>query len=96
MMVISLGDGDNTVVSVLTSDSIVAIAASRRSTIQFIKVCEAECVSKIAELDDYEHSIAKGVAYMKGFFIEKVTDSANGQIFKISMKVTSFYKESVL
>ena len=34
MMVISLeDDGDNTVVSVLTSDSIVAIAASRRSTI---------------------------------------------------------------
>ena len=96
-MVISLeDDGDNTVVSVLTTGSIAAIAAGRRSTIQLIKVCEAECVSKIAELDDYEHSIAKGVAYMKGCFIEKVTDSANGQIVKISMKVTLFYKESFL
>ena len=33
---------------------------------------------------------------MKGCFLKKVTDSANVQIFKISRKVTFFYKESVL
>ena len=33
---------------------------------------------------------------MKGCFLKKVTGSANGQILKISKKVTLFYKESVL
>ena len=33
---------------------------------------------------------------MKGCFLEKVTDLTNSQIFKISRKVTLFYKESVL
>ena len=53
-------------------------------------------VSENAELDDYGHSIAKGVPYMKGCFLDKVTHSPNGQIFKISRKVTLFYKENVL
>ena len=33
---------------------------------------------------------------MKDCFLEKVTDSANGQIFTIPRKVTFFYKEKVL
>ena len=33
---------------------------------------------------------------MKGCFFKKVIDSANGQIFKISRKVTFFYKEGTL
>ena len=47
---ISSDDGDNTVVSFLTSGSIVAIAADRKSieTICFIKVTEAECISENA------------------------------------------------
>ena len=91
-------DGDNTVVSFLTSGSIVAVAADRKppETIWFIKVIEAECVSENAELDDYGHSIAKGVPYMKGCFLDKVTHSPNGQIFRISRKVTLFYNENVL
>lgn len=40
--------------------------------------------------------IAKGFAYMKGCFLEKVTDSANGQIFKITKIVTFAHKENVL
>ena len=44
-------------------------------------------LSESAKLDDYGHSIAKVVAYMKGCFLEKITDSANGQIFKISRNV---------
>ena len=33
---------------------------------------------------------------MKGCFLEKVTNSANGQILRISRKATFFYEESVL
>ena len=67
------------VVNFLTSGSIVAIAADGKSikTIWFIKVIEAECLSKNAELEDYGHSIAKGVAYMGDCFLGKVTDSTN-------------------
>ena len=81
-------DGDN-VVSFLTSGSIIAIAADRKSieTIWFIKVIEAECVSENAEIVDYGHSIAKGIAYMKDSSLEKVKDSACGQILKILRKV---------
>ena len=89
-------DGDNTVVSFLTSGSIVGIAENRKSIVWFTRVIEAECVSENAELDDYRHSIAKGIAYMKCCFLGTLMDSANGQIFKISRKVTFFYKGSVL
>ena len=60
--------------SFLTSDSNVVIAADRKSikTICFIKVAEDECVSENAELHDYGHSIAEGVAYIKGCFLKKV------------------------
>ena len=84
--------------SFLTSDSNVVIAADRKSieTICFIKDVEAECVSENVELGDYGHSITEEVACIKGCFLKKVADSANGQIFRISKKVTIFYKESIL
>ena len=55
------------VVNFLTSGSIVAIAADGKSikTIWFIKVIEAECLSKNAELEDYGHSTAKGLLIWK-------------------------------
>ena len=91
-------DVENIVVSFLKNSFIVAMAADRKAieTIWFIKVIEAEYISENAELDDYGHSVAKGVANIKGCFLEKVTYSANGQISKISRKVTFFYTESVL
>ena len=91
-------DNDN-VNSFLTPESIVAIAADKKSidTIWFIKVIEAECVNDDEdEHDAYGHSVPKGVAFMKGNFLEKIQDSTNGQIFKLSKKITFFYKESVL
>ena len=91
-------DNDN-VNSFLTPESIVAIAADKKSidTIWFIKVIEAECVNDDEdEHDAYGHSVPKGVAFMKGNFLEKIQDSTNGQIFKLPKKITFFYKESVL
>ena len=52
-----------TVVRFLTSGSIVAIAADRKSveTICCIRVIQAECISENTELDDYEHQLQQGM-----------------------------------
>lgn len=77
-------DDDNTVVSFLTSGSIIAIAADRKSIETF---GSSRSLKLNAEIVDYGHSIAKGIAYMKDSFLEKVKDSACGQILKILRKV---------
>ena len=70
---ISSKDNYDNVVSFLRSGSVVAIAADRKSieTIWFIKVIEAECVSENVEHGYYGHSIAKGVAYIKGCYLKR-------------------------
>ena len=52
---------------------------------------EAECISENVELDDYVPSIPVWVAYMKGCFLKKVTDLANGQILSVMNIYDSLY-----
>lgn len=79
-------------------DSIVAVAADERSadTIWFIKVLENECVECVDVKDDYENVVVRGESFFKGHFLEMIKEKKSHKVFKLSSKITFFYKESVI
>ena len=79
-------------------ESIVAVAAAQNSldTVWFIKVTETECFSAELVTDDYKHVIPLGRSYLKGHFLERLSYSKSATLFKVSKKLTYFYKVTVL
>lgn len=78
--------------------SIVAVAAEEKSedSVWFIKIIENnETINDIAKIDDYGNVIPGGVNFFKGHFLEREYVKKSCQLFKLSKKVTFFYKESV-
>ena len=77
----------------------VAVAADDNSldSMWFIKVLEVECCGNGKYGDDYGNIIPVGVDFIKGHFMEKsVFSNSKYQTYKLSRKVTLFYKESVV
>ena len=82
----------------ISPDSVVAILADAGSmdTVWFIKVIKNECISNGKDTDDYGHSIIAGARYITGNFPERTSYLTAQQVFRLSKKVTFFYKESVV
>ena len=77
----------------------VAVAADDNSLdpMWFIKVLKVECCGNGKYGDDYGNIIPVGVNFIKGHFMEKsVFSNSKYQTYKLSRKVTLFYKESVV
>ena len=76
----------------------VAIAADRNSleTFWFVKIFDNNCIANGNEVDDYGNIIADGSKYIKGQFLEFLHENKNKKNYKLSNKVTYFYKESIL
>ena len=60
-----------------------------------VKVIETKCVSAEKTRDGYGYVIPPGIECLKGHFFEGSTTTKSSNIFKISKKVTHFYKETV-
>ena len=78
------------------SGTVVALAADSSSidTVWFANVVKV-CLSQKDEKDDYGNTIRVGHKHIHGHFLEKISTST-GHHFKLSKKVTFFYKESVV
>ena len=78
-------------------DSIVVVPADEKSldTVWFIKVIN-ENISDNDTIDDYGNTIPGNTCYFSGHFLERVCHNKNDQLFKISKKVTFFYKDNVI
>ena len=77
----------------------VAVAADDNSLdpMWFIKVLEVDCCGNGKDGDDYGNIILVGVNFIKGHFMERsVFLNSKYQAYKLSRKVTFFYKESVV
>ena len=47
-------------------------------------------------VDDYGHTIAAGMEYLVGSYLEKCNETKNGQLFKMMGKDVFFFKETHL
>ena len=76
-------DEEDSVFVFLSIESFVAIAAEKNSvhTVWFLKVIENDFTGTGHEIDDYGHSIAASVKFMKGQFFEKKMEKSSSQLF---------------
>ena len=89
---------DTEAMDFITPECIVAVAAPEKDidTVWFIKVPETGCQNTEPVSDDYNHVIPAGMLYMAGNFLERMSSSKSGTLFKLSKKVTFFYNETVV
>ena len=75
----------------------VAIAADHNSldTFWFGKISDNSCTANGNEIDDDGNIIADGSKYIKGQSLEFLHENKRKKIYKLSNKVTFFYKESI-
>ena len=75
-----------------------SVAADEKSidTIWFVKILENECVASANEKDDCGNVIPHGAFFLKGRFLEIVVEKSSHRVYKLSKKLTYFYKESVI
>ena len=92
--------GEETVNDFILPDTIVAVAAPKKSidTVWFIRVVEVNRVRETMEVDSYGHQIPAGMVHLSGHFLERDDrySSKKATVFSISRETTYFYKESIL
>jgi hypothetical protein len=76
----------------------VAVAAPKDSmdSMWFVKVAKIDCIELEDVIDSYKHKVPAGTSFMKGHFLERDNEHKHHTTFKITGKLTFFYKESVL
>ena len=81
----------------LFNESIVAVANdSLRENLWFIKIIDNNCIVDKPEPDSYGNVIINGVCFLKGHFLECVHEEKGHILYKLSNRVTNFYRECVL
>ena len=93
----SNGNADETVANeFIVPGTVVALAADLSSIdiVWFVEIVKV-CLSQEDEKDDHGHTIRDRHEHVHGQFLEK-TSTSTGHHFKLSKKVTFFWKESVV
>ena len=92
--------GEEEVNEFIMPDSIVAVAAPKKSinTFWLIKVVEVNRVCHTKEIDSYQHEIAPGMVHLRGHFLERDEKHSNTKtyVYNLSKDITYFFKESIL
>ena len=87
----------------LSPDSVVAVAPddeddgdNDQDPIWLIKIVENNCVSDSLEVDSYGNQILARTRFLKGRFLEKQYDEKKYILFKLSNRITFFYKDVII
>lgn len=91
------GSDDHDISEFLLADTYCAVATDEKSsdTVWFIKIKDSYRAQK-QMTDDYNNSIAPGMDYIEGKFMEKFHIVPKGTLYTLSKKKTYFFKESVV
>ena len=81
----------------LAPNSFCAIAADEKSseTVWFLQIKSTE-VANANMVDDYGHTIAAGMEYLLGSYLEKCKETKKGRLFKMMGKDAFFFKETIV